>query len=301
MLNIKLVICAILLFNLNFISAQKVLLKKKKNHYIYVDENGEKIFKKKFRKAKIFNDGLAAVLIDDKWGYINKKGELVILNQYDYASNFIANVAYVKTENAFSIINNKGQHLSESYDSIYRERRYYILKKMKVYGIADSSGSLIEEPIFDRIGSYHNGKLTIQKDSKWGTWKKGRTDFSNAELFLEDPEEMPLFSKKCEMIKEKKERKSCSDRAMAIEMYQNVKYPLDARNKGISGTVVVRFIIDKNGKVFDAKIIRGIGGGCEEEVLRVVNENLHTWFKPGMQDGMEVNTVFYLPMRFSLE
>ncbi len=80
---------------------------------------------------------------------------------------------------------------------------------------------------------------------------------------------------------------------------KNIKYPEAARNSNIQGTVYVSFVIDTLGKVTNAKIIRGIGGGCEEEVLRLVN-SMPNWI-PGKQKGVPVNVLFNMPIKFKLD
>lgn len=80
---------------------------------------------------------------------------------------------------------------------------------------------------------------------------------------------------------------------------QHVKYPEEAKKQGISGTVYVTFIIDEKGKVLNAGILRGIGGGCDEEALRVV-QSMPDW-NPGLEKGKAVKVQFNLPIRFSLD
>jgi protein TonB len=60
----------------------------------------------------------------------------------------------------------------------------------------------------------------------------------------------------------------------------------------------VSFVVDEHGDVVDAKVIRGIGGGCDEESLRVVN--LMPRWKPGAQDGKPVNVLFNMPIYYKL-
>ena len=79
----------------------------------------------------------------------------------------------------------------------------------------------------------------------------------------------------------------------------NIKYPPLARENNIQGTVYVTFEIDKSGKVKDVKILRGIGGGCDEEALRVVSR-MPQW-KPGKQRGKPVRVQYNLPVRFTLK
>jgi protein TonB len=80
---------------------------------------------------------------------------------------------------------------------------------------------------------------------------------------------------------------------------EHIKYPPVARENGIQGRVYVTFIVDKEGKIADAKILRGIGGGCDEEALRVVKA-LPEW-KPGKQNGRAVKVQFNLPVNFTLK
>lgn len=78
----------------------------------------------------------------------------------------------------------------------------------------------------------------------------------------------------------------------------NIVYPESATRYGIQGTVYVQFIIDQNGIVTDAKILKGIGGGCDEESLRVV-KLMPKWY-PGKQNGKVVNVLFNMPIYFKL-
>ena len=80
---------------------------------------------------------------------------------------------------------------------------------------------------------------------------------------------------------------------------QNIQYPEMARKENIQGLVVVQFIIGKDGTIIDPHVVHGIGGGTNEEALRVV-KTMPKW-KPGLQKGQEVNVQFNLPIRFMLE
>jgi len=80
---------------------------------------------------------------------------------------------------------------------------------------------------------------------------------------------------------------------------KNIEYPSLARDAGISGTVFVTFVVGKDGRVSAAKILRGIGGGCDKEALRVVNK-MPKW-KPGKQRGKPVKVQYNIPVRFTLQ
>jgi TonB family protein len=79
----------------------------------------------------------------------------------------------------------------------------------------------------------------------------------------------------------------------------NVKYPAEAKEKGIRGIVYVNFIVEPDGSVSDIKVLRGIGGGCDEEAVRVV-ESMPK-FKPGIQNGEAVRVSYTVPVIFRLE
>lgn len=79
---------------------------------------------------------------------------------------------------------------------------------------------------------------------------------------------------------------------------RNIKYPEAAKKEKIEGRVFVTFVIEKDGQVSSAKILRDIGGGCGEEAIRVV-KNMPKW-KPGTQRGNPVRFQFNLPVSFGL-
>jgi len=78
----------------------------------------------------------------------------------------------------------------------------------------------------------------------------------------------------------------------------NIKYPEEARRDTIQGRVFVNFVVEKDGSVSNVKVLRGIGGGCDEEAKRVV-ALMPNW-TPGYQEGKAVRVSFNLPIRFML-
>ena len=79
----------------------------------------------------------------------------------------------------------------------------------------------------------------------------------------------------------------------------NVEYPQVAKEKGIQGRVFVNFIVDNDGSVDSVKVLKGIGGGCDEEAIRVVAA-MPNW-EPGMQRGKPVRVSYNLPVKFTLD
>lgn len=80
---------------------------------------------------------------------------------------------------------------------------------------------------------------------------------------------------------------------------KNISYPQKAIDDNIQGTVYVTFVIEANGSISNAKILRGIGGGCDEEAIRIV-KNMPPW-EPGKQRGKPVRVQYNLPIKFTTQ
>lgn len=78
---------------------------------------------------------------------------------------------------------------------------------------------------------------------------------------------------------------------------RNIIYPELALKVGIEGRVVVQFVVDKDGNVVNPVVMRGIGGGCDEEAIRAVKL---ANFQPGMQRGRPVAVRYSLPITFKI-
>lgn len=79
---------------------------------------------------------------------------------------------------------------------------------------------------------------------------------------------------------------------------KNINYPQDAIEKGIEGVVFVTFVVEKDGKISDVKISKGLCKSCDEEAMRVVR--LMPKWEPGMKNGETVRVNYALPIRFKL-
>ena len=89
------------------------------------------------------------------------------------------------------------------------------------------------------------------------------------------------------------------DKGLYEFIADNIKYPAEAKEEGLKGRVFVNFIVEPDGSVSDIRVLRGIGGGCDEEAVRVVESMPR--FKPGMQDGEAVRVSYTVPIFFRLE
>ena len=87
------------------------------------------------------------------------------------------------------------------------------------------------------------------------------------------------------------------------KMYSGMNYPPIARENGVEGTVVIQFVVEKDGTIKDARTVRDIGAQCGAEALRVVNlmNTKGKKWTPGKQRGKSVRVQFNLPVKFRLE
>jgi len=108
-----------------------------------------------------------------------------------------------------------------------------------------------------------------------------------------NPSEMEIFT-----ISEIQPTFPGGDDALLHYLGRNLSYPIEAKEQGIQGTIFITFVVETDGSISNVKVLRGIGGGCDEEALRVVR-NMPKW-SPGMQRGKYVRVQFNLPIRFLL-
>lgn len=80
---------------------------------------------------------------------------------------------------------------------------------------------------------------------------------------------------------------------------RNLEYPKDALERKISGKVYISFVVDENGKVLDAKVLKGVGYGCDEEALDLIHDSSGKW-NAGVQGGQKVKVRMVQPIAFSL-
>ena len=82
-------------------------------------------------------------------------------------------------------------------------------------------------------------------------------------------------------------------------LQKNIRYPIEAAEKGLEGKVIVKFYLDTDGSVKDPVVIKdGVGGGCADEAIRVV-KSMPKW-TPGFQKGKPVKVYYTLPVTFKI-
>ena len=119
-------------------------------------------------------------------------------------------------------------------------------------------------------------------------------EYVPVEVEEEDVQEQEIFQ-----IVEEMPAYPGGDQKLMEYVAKNIKYPQIARETGIQGRVFVGFVVEPDGSVSNVKVLRGIGGGCDEEAVRVV-KSMPKW-KPGKQRGKAVRVSYMLPVNFKLQ
>ena len=133
-----------------------------------------------------------------------------------------------------------------------------------------------------------------EEENKVPPPEQSETQEKPAEATPEVQEETPIFT----VVEVMPEYPGGQD-AMYAYLGENIKYPDSAKMNNINGRVFVTFVIEKDGGVTNVELLRGIGGGCDKEAMRVVSE-MPNW-KPGKQRGQAVRVQYNLPIKFTLD
>lgn len=116
-------------------------------------------------------------------------------------------------------------------------------------------------------------------------------------------EEMPRFPG-CETLDTTAAvKQQCASQALLSFMYNNIRYPQQAIEEEIEGTVVLSFVVEPDSTVSNLTIKKDIGGGCAAEAMRVASQmnEIGVRWSPGKKGGKAVRTQFNLPVRFKIE
>lgn len=134
--------------------------------------------------------------------------------------------------------------------------------------------------------------------------QKGNTEVPSEEVQIEEKEvKTQVIEQKVEaevfLIVEEPPTFPGGDAALYKWLGENLKYPEEAKELGIQGRVFVSFVVEPDGSTSNAVVKRGIGGGCDEEAIRIVKA-MPKW-GAGKQRGQPVRVQFNLPIKFTLQ
>lgn len=143
----------------------------------------------------------------------------------------------------------------------------------------------------------------LQPDSaEGGTGKGTEGSGTGGDEIYRMVSRMPLFPGCEEAAMGYSELRKCSEKRLREFLHYNLKYPAQAVRNKTEGTVLIQFIVERDGRVSNIKIIQDIGDGCGQEARRVVEmmNNMTRRWTPGMQNGqLPVRVQYTLPVVFS--
>lgn len=151
---------------------ENVVCAKTLNRWSYYDTEGKQLFNKFFEDAYLFNNGLARVFINNRYGYIDKNGNLLIKATFDYAENFSDNYAYASYANKdTTIINKQGKAvIKTTKDYIYNfsEGIAVFAGENNRYGYINKSMKQINKAVFQYADTFYDGLGRVKINNKWG-------------------------------------------------------------------------------------------------------------------------------------
>lgn len=111
----------------------------------------------------------------------------------------------------------------------------------------------------------------------------------------EEPEEQTIF----EVVEQMPEFPNGGMAGLMQYLSKNIKYPTIAQENGTQGRVTVQFVVNRDGSIVDAKVLRGVDPYLDKEAIRVIS-SMPKW-KPGMQLGKAVRVKYTVPVMFRLQ
>lgn len=159
------------------------------------------------------------------------------------------------------------------------------------YKMADEEEEIVEETIKVKA----EGKISKKAIEE----NLVISDYKEKEIPYKVVEQMPRFAGCDDENLTEEEKQICSKKKMIEFIASNLKYPKEAKEKGIAGVAVIQLVIEKDGSISSSEIVRDPGAGTGTEAKRVV-DSMPNW-TPGKQGGKEVRVEYILPIKYALE
>ena len=168
---------------------------------------------------------------------------------------------------------------------------------------AASNDVLVKSSTTDDVefSEYRHMKKSDSREDESNTYTDSRTNpvpavrHGGAAMKKEDPDETGTI---LTYVKEMPSFPGGDSERLKF-LSKNIRYPQQASENGVHGTVFVSFVVKKDGSLDDVKILQGIGNGCDEEAIRVVKK-MPRW-NPGYQNGKKVAVLFHMNIDFRLK
>jgi TonB family protein len=282
----------------------------------FYDKNGlkEGEFKRYYNNEKIYSVGeYRQGRLGGVWSYFDEDGSLyekVVFNDTDF---------YIE-----DYFDKNGNHLVENgtgkWEKVFRDRLGYLIltaffengERVNIWTVKDETGEIVVKEIY-KEGRMKKGIATGNPSKRYNESKFRHNlfypgSFENVEGFkvgactkVDYPYIAGLPGKPYEAIFQIVEKNATYPGGVPAfynTLQKTMTYPVQAQRMGLEGKVFVEFVIDEEGNITDVQVLRGIGGGCDEEAVRVI-KNSGKWI-PGEQRGQKVRQRMVLPITFSL-
>ncbi|PIQ46911.1 MAG: hypothetical protein COW03_18020 [Cytophagales bacterium CG12_big_fil_rev_8_21_14_0_65_40_12] len=149
--------------------SEGLILIQKDNEWGFVSEQGNLTIANRYQEAKDFNEGMSAVKLNGKWGFINPQDQIVIQPIYDEVESFQNGLALVKRDGEFGLIDLKGVFVLDlAYDKMVRSKKYILLEKDGLFGLAAANGVLVRSPQFTSIQTEDSHHFMVKRNGKVG-------------------------------------------------------------------------------------------------------------------------------------
>jgi TonB family protein len=295
-------IFAIIFLSFCALNAQNIQPKfdKKTGFYGFVNEKGKAVTDFKYSYAEVFSDGLALVASGLNFGYIDSTGAEVIAPKFYDAGTFSDGLAYVSEGNKYGYINKTGKIVIDlKYERAFDFSAGFALVKilnpdmsvfgddLNVSGIIDRYDNLISSKWYNVL--YRKPNNTFEGYIQSEKYIFSTTDNEIEKIDLSN-EIFKIVDTTAEFVGGMKE--------LMNFLSKNINYPTVAAENGISGRVVLRFIIDEQGKIRDVIVLGSIAPILDKEAVRVI-KSMPDWI-PAELDGNKVKQYYTLPVKFSL-
>ena len=236
---------------------------------------------------------------DSKFGFYKGK-KLVSDNVYDEIKKSW-DINYVRIGDKWGTVSEVGKEVIPiSYDSIFTTKHEsYIVRQNDKFGVIDSENR-VQVPIqFEKLDHYiGNGEALVKDGGIWGVYNNGKFDTQVDTMIFSRPEKEALYSMCQGDFENFEELAACSKFEMLNIIYRKLRYPADARERGIGGMVVISFLISPEGIACCFKIEKSDYPSLGAEAFRIV-KTLKNW-TPAENEGQKVWMKYIMPVKFRL-
>jgi len=273
----------------------------KNGQWGYINPKGAYVIKPLYQSALSFQGGYAKVALNERWGIVNSTGKVTIKPQYEQLF-LVIGLGQQKTHLVKALKNGmyalldktSGKQLSPfQYKAVATYMKYdrlVVESKNKKFGFVNENGEEVVVCKYDKVENFdatgralaytNNKKIYIDRQGKY---LKDYDPFTDAPIFLivqEPPTPKGGVAKLGEFIE------------------THLQYPKEAKEKRITGMVVVQFVVEMDGSLSNIKVVKGIGAGCDEEAVRLIKASA-PW-NAGKQRGKPVRVKKSQAINFKL-